>query len=91
MLSGDPLGEIFRSLPRPILYGILTGIALAHFSGVAAPQLEWIDATEHGPRWVDFAKYSRAVIVLMPAPAGVLVFAVYLVFSVVAAFRGPRK
>ena len=91
MLSGDPLGDIYRSLPRPLLNGILTGIALAIFSGIAAPQLQWIDAMEHGPRWAAFAKNSRAVIVLMPAPAGVLVFAIYLVIDVVAAFRAQRQ
>lgn len=91
MLSGDPLGDIFRSLPRPILYGILTGIALAHFSGVAVPQLQWIDPMEYDQRWVEIAKYSRAVIVLMPAPVGFAVFAFFLAMNVVAALRGQGK
>ena len=91
MLSGDPLGAIFRSLPRPILFGLLTGIGLAYFGNIATPQLTALIDEGHGPIVTGIAKNLRVGIALMPTPAGFLVYAIFQVIDAVAASRPQER
>ena len=91
MLSGEFLGNIFKSLPRPILYGILTAIALAHFGDVATPQLGSITEDEHGKFVSAMAKYLRVGIALMPTPIGFAVFVYYTIKDTFFAFGAQRN
>ena len=87
MLSGDPLGNIIRSLPRPILFGILTSYALGHVAGVTLPPLESLSEEEFGSIVSTVTKIFRAGIAIMPTPGGLLVFGVYLFKD----FRGASR
>ena len=87
MLSGDPLGAIIRFLPRPIFFGILTGIGLAYFASIALPLLQSLTEAEYGSTVAALAKFLGAGIALMPAPSGFVVFVVYLIKDVLAASR----
>ena len=91
MQSLDRLADLLTSLPKPILWGILTAYALAHVAGAALPPIETISAPEYGPRWVAAAKNLRAVIAFSPTPAGVIVSVIYAFLEYRAARRnrGP--
>lgn len=67
---------LLRALPRPLFFGIGTGLALALFAKLALPPLQSI--VDDGWPLAIVAKYLGAAIALMPAPGGSIVFLFYL-------------
>ena len=67
--------ESLRILPKPILFGIITGMGLALFAKFALPPLRSI--VDAGWPFATTAEYLGAGIALMPAPGGFIVFLFY--------------
>ena len=67
---------LLRALPRPLFFGITTGIALALFARLALPPLESIVAA--GWPFATAAKYLGSAIAFMPAPGGITAGLFYL-------------
>ena len=84
--SGRGWLELLRLLPRPLCYGIGTGIMLAIFARIALPPLERVEDVSP---IVEFAATTlRVVIAFMPYPKGLIVFGFYLHREYRAARRG---
>ena len=77
--------ESLRILPKPIFFGIVTGIGLALFARFALPPL--LSIVDADWPFANAAKYLGAAIALMPAPSGVMVFLFYLY----RAYRNDRS
>ncbi len=76
MESGKAWLEILRLLPKPLCYGIGTGLMLALFAWVASPPLERVEDVH--PIVNVAATTLRVVIAIMPYPKGLIVFDFYL-------------
>ena len=81
----NSLLALLRALPKPILFGIGTGIGLALFAKLALPPLQSIVGL--GWPFAAVAEYLGAAIALMPTPGGIIVFLFYLYL----AYRNGRS
>ena len=76
MESGRAWLDILRLLPKPLFYGIGTGMMLAIFAWIASPPLERVEDVH--PIVNVVTTTLRVVIAIMPYPKGLMVFGFYL-------------
>lgn len=85
MQIGENELHLIRTLPKPVFFGIATGVGLALFARMALPPLESV--MNYGPNVAAVAKIFGIVIAFMPAPGGFIAFLVYLY----VAYRDARR